>query len=136
MKTIFKTNYFKFLTIIIVVFACATAFSKKTEKDCSNAKDYAESAYNYFRKAYRTDNLDDAQSYAKKGMNEASSAEDEANDSDCDCDDAESNASDAKSYGKKAYNSNNLDDLQNYVKKAMYSSEEITSSANECEEEE
>jgi len=110
-----------------------TAFNKIEKKDCEDAKDYASNAYDYYRKTYRSDNLSDAQNYAKKGMNESSSAENESNESDCDCDNAESSASDAYSYGRKAYNSDNLEEAQYYAKKAMNSSEEITANAEDCE---
>lgn len=130
------TNY-KFLILIptILIVLIITAFNKIKGKDCEDAKDYASNAYYFYRKSYRSDNLSDAQSYAKKGMNESSSSEDESNDSECDCYDAETAASDAYSYGRKAYNSDNLSDAQYYAKKAMNSSEEITSNAEDCEEE-
>ena len=105
------------------------------KKDCDDVKSYADDAYSYFKKAYNSSSLEDANMYAKKGMNAASSAEDEADDSDCDCDDAESSASDAYSYGKKSNNSDNLSDAQYYAKKAMNSASEITDEAQDCENE-
>ena len=120
--------------ILIVVILTSFKFMNKN-LDCDDVKSYAEDAYSFFKKAYNASSLDDAQSYAKKGMNEASSAEDEADDSDCDCEDAESAASDAYSYGKKAYNSDNLSDAQYYAKKAMNSASEITDEAEDCEDE-
>lgn len=132
-----KLNY-RFLRLLaspVVIFMIVTSFTEEPPKDCGDAKDYAESAYDYFRKAYHSDNLEDAQYYSKKGMTESSSAEDESDDSECDCDDAESSASDAYSYGKKAYQSEDLEDAQYYAKKAMNSAEEITSEAEDCEEE-
>ena len=67
-------------------------------------------------------------------MNESSDAEDASTNSDCDCADAESSASDAYSYGRKSYNSDNIEDAQYYAKKAMNSAEEITSNAEDCED--
>ena len=132
-----ELNYssLKLIAATVVVLMIVTAFTKIVQKDCDDAKDYAESAYDYFKKAYRSDNLEDAQYYSKKGMNESSSAEDESDDSECDCDDAESSASDAYSYGKKSYDSDDLEDAQYYAKKAMDSAEDITSDAEDCEEE-
>lgn len=102
------------------------------KKDCSDAKDIASNAYDYFRKAYRATTLEDAQFYAKKGMNEAEDAESEADD--CDCDDAESVANDTYYAGRKVYNAETLEDAQYYAKKAMYLAEEITSTAEDCED--
>lgn len=108
---------------------------KSSEIDCDDVKSEADDAYGYFKKAYNSNSLEDAQYYSKKGMNSASSAEDEADDSECDCDDAESAAADAYSYGKKAYNSDNLSDAQYYAKKGMNSASDITDEAEECEDE-
>lgn len=127
LKTIFMTA-FAFVGILITAFRINT-----NQKDCDDVKSYADDAYSYFKKSYNANSLDDAQIYAKKGMNAASSAEDEANDSDCDCDDAESSASDAYSYGRKAYNSDNLSDAKYYAKKAMNSASDITDEAEDCE---
>ena len=129
---------FKILVVVSATFVgiMITAFTiSSNKKDCDDVKSYAEDSYSYFRKAYNASYLEDAQMYAKKGINEASSAEDSANDSDCDCDDAESSASDAYSYGKKSYNSDNLSDAQYYAKKAMNSASEITDEAENCEDE-
>lgn len=68
-------------------------------------------------------------------MYEFDSAEDELDDSECDCNDAESSASDAYFYGKKSYESDELEDVQYYAKKAMHSAEKITFEAEDCEEE-
>jgi len=128
----------KALVITVMTFAVIliTSFTITSNgKDCDDVKSYADDAYSYFKKAYNASSLEDAQYYAKKGMNAASNAEDEADDSDCDCDDAESAASDAYSYGKKAYNSDNLSDAQYYAKKAMYSASEISDEAEDCENE-
>ena len=127
---------FKTLAVLAIAFTglVLTAFTiNSNNKDCDDVKSYADDAYSYFRKAYNASSLEDAQYYAKKGMNAASSAEDEADDSDCDCDDAESAASYAYSYGKKAYNSDNISDAQYYAKKAMNSASEITDEAEDCE---
>jgi hypothetical protein len=67
-------------------------------------------------------------------MNSSSDAESEAQDDDCNCDEAASVADDAYSYGKKAYNAENLPGAQSYAKKAMNAAEEITSEAEACED--
>jgi len=108
----------------------------------SNTESYANDAYSYAKKAYNSDNLDDAQYYAKKAMNSADDAIDEAGNaqsyaSDCGCDDgisyasnAESNADDAYSYAKKAYNSDTIEDAQYYARKAKSSAEDAESEAS------
>jgi hypothetical protein len=124
------------LAFVLVTVLTMSAFSMlSVKKDCDDAKSSADDAYSYYKKAYNSSNLSDAQTYAKKGMNEASDAESEADDSYCDCSDAESEASYAYSYGKKAYNSSNLSDAQYYAKKAMNSSSSIIDEAEDCENE-
>ena len=68
-------------------------------------------------------------------MSSASDAESYA--SDCGCDDGESSASEVQStaddaylYAKKAYNSDNLDDVQYYANKAKRSADDAKSSAS------
>jgi hypothetical protein len=131
----FYLKKFGVVSLTLIVFLITAFTLKHNSKDCEDVKSYADDAYSYFKKAYYASSLEDAQYYAKKGMNEASSAEDEADDSDCDCVDAESVASDAYSYGKKSYNSGNLEDAQYYAKKAMNSASEITDEAEDCENE-
>jgi hypothetical protein len=133
-----KHFYFKSLRVVTLslVVLLITAFTiNHNRKDCEDVKSYAGDAYSYFKKSYNASSLEDAKYYAKKGMNAALSAEDEADESDCDCDDAESVASDAYSYGKKSYNSENLEDAQYYAKKAMNSASEITDEAEDYENE-
>ena len=123
-------------TSLLVIFFIITAFSSlNKKKDCEDAKSSADDAYTYFKKAYRAESLDDAQHYAKKGMSSPEDAEDEATDSDCDCDDAAGVAEEAYSYGKKAYNADDLSDAYYYAKKAMEAAGEITDEAEACEDE-
>lgn len=129
-----KNKFNLFLLPLLAIIFTVSAFTTIKKNDCEDAKDYAQDAYDYFKKSYRSDNLDDAQYYAKKGMNESSDAEDAASNSSCDCDDAESSAGDAYSYGKKSYNADNINDAQYYAKKAMNSTEDITSNAEDCED--
>lgn len=51
-----------------------------SECDCDDAESSASYAYSYGKKAYNSDNLSDAQYYAKKAMNLASEITDEAED--------------------------------------------------------
>lgn len=48
--------------------------------DCDDAESSASDAYSYGKKSYNSDNLSDAQYYAKKAMNSASEITDEAED--------------------------------------------------------
>ncbi len=49
-----------------------------------------------------------------------------------DCYDAYSSADDAYTYARRGYNSDNLDDLQYYARKAKNSAEEAMSAAEDC----
>lgn len=131
-----KQNLILALVGIVCTFLLCSFIVNPNKKDCDDVKSYGESAYSYFRKAYFASSLEDVQYYAKKGMNEASSAEDEADESNCNCDDAETSANDTYSYGKKSYNSDNLDDAQFYARRAMNEASEISEEAEDCEEEE
>lgn len=123
-------------TSLLLALFILTAFSSFTKKkDCEGAKSSADDAYTYFKKAYRAESLYDAQHFAKKGMSSSEDAEDEATDTHCDCDDAAGVAEEAYSYGKKAYNADNVSDAQYYAKKAMNAAEEITDEAEACEDE-
>ncbi|MGI9077992.1 MAG: hypothetical protein ACR2G6_11805, partial [Gemmatimonadaceae bacterium] len=99
---------------------------------CDDLTDYAQEAYDYARKAYRTDDFDDALLYAKRAMTAASNAEAAA--SDCECSDGESYASDAYSYARKAYRAESLEDVQHYAKKAMSAADDTLSAAADCED--
>ncbi|MFC1785643.1 hypothetical protein ACFL0J_08485 [Candidatus Neomarinimicrobiota bacterium] len=103
---------------------------------------YANDAYRYAKKAYYSDNLDDAQYYARKAKNSASDAESYTSNAasyavDCGCDDgeyyaynAQSYANDAYRYAKKAYYSDNLDDAQYYARKAKNSASDAESESS------
>lgn len=129
--------YMKIPALRVCALFCLFALSSATpsKKDCDDVKDYADSSYTYLKKAYRAETLEDAQSYAKKGMNAASSAEDEADDSDCACSNAEQASAQTYIYARKAYRAFTLEEAQNYAKKAMRAAEEITSEAEDCEDE-
>jgi len=49
-----------------------------------------------------------------------------------DCSETESSADDAYTYCKRAYNSDDFDEIKSYLKKAMDSFEEAMSSAQDC----
>lgn len=52
----------------------------ESECDCDNAETSASDSYTYGKKSYNSNNLSDAQYYAKKAMNSASEITDEAED--------------------------------------------------------
>ena len=54
--------------------------AEDSECDCENAESAASDAYSYGKKSYNSDNLSDAQYYAKKAMNSASEIIDDAED--------------------------------------------------------
>jgi hypothetical protein len=100
--------------------------------DCSDAKSAASYGYDYARKAYNSDNLEDIEYYAKKAMNEFESSMSYA--SDCGCDDANYAADEAYSNARKAYNAETVEDGEYYAKKAMNAGEEVESYATDCED--
>jgi len=128
-------TFIPLIVSIFILFITLYSFNKpRNSRDCDYAKSYGDDAYTYFKKSYNSSKLYDAQYYAKRGMNAASDAEDEASDSDCDCENAEMAASDAYSYGRKAYNSNNISDAQYYARKAMSSASDISDEADYCDD--
>lgn len=58
----------------------AESEADESDCDCSDAESEASYAYSYGKKAYNSSSLNDAQYYAKKAMNSASSITDEAED--------------------------------------------------------
>lgn len=99
--------------------------------DCSDAKYAASEGYDYARKAYNSETLEDIQYYAKKAMNEFESATSYA--SDCGCDDANSAADEAYTFARKAYYADSFEDGESYAKKAMNAGEEVDYYASDCE---
>jgi hypothetical protein len=98
--------------------------------DCSDAYSYADEAYSDARKGYNSDNLDDAQHYARKARSAAEAAMSAAYD--CGCEDASINADDAYTYASRAYNSDDLDEALDYLRRARSAAEDAMSSAEDC----
>lgn len=111
---------------ILTAFIATPAFSA----DCSDAYSYADDAYTQAKRGYNSDNLDDAEYYAKKAMSDAEDAMSAAED--CGCDDAYSAANDAYGYARKAYRSGDYDDAINYLRKAKSSADDAMSYADDC----
>lgn len=97
---------------------------------CSDAYSYADDAYTQAKRGYDSENLDDAEYYAKKAMSDAEEAASAADD--CGCDDAYSAADDAYSYARKAYRSGDFDDAINYLRRAKSSADDAMSYADDC----
>ncbi len=68
-------------------------------------------------------------------MDAAEDAEDAAGDDDCDCEDAADAASNTYDYARQAYNADKLDDLHDYAHKGMNETDDISSAAEDCEDE-
>jgi len=119
-----KLNQIAALSLVLS-FMTVPAYSA----DCSDAYSYADDAYTQAKRGYNSDNLDDAEYYAKKAMSAAdamSAAED------CGCDDAYSAADDAYSYARKAYRSGDYDDAIDYLRRAKSSADDAMSYADDC----
>ena len=98
--------------------------------DCDNAASEGYNGYRDAKKAYRADDLDSCQRYARKAYRHFSYAESEA--SSCSCSDAESEAYDAYRDAKRAYRADDLDSCQTYARKAYRHGSDIESYANSC----
>jgi|SRR5205809_3885685 len=127
-----KKGYLLFAIIIIAILSFSNV---RLEKDCEEVKSDADNAYDYLQKAYNEEDLSDAQDYARNAMYAADDAESEAGDDDCDCNDAAYEASTTYDYARKAYNADRLDDLHYYAHKGMNETDDITSAADDCEDE-
>ena len=121
-----------YLVYTVALGLLASSPTRSTSEVCDELTVYAQDAYDYSRKAYRSDDFDEASGYAKRAMSAASDAETAA--SECDCSDGESYASDAYTYARKAYRAESLEDLQHYAKKAMRAADDTLSAASDCED--
>ena len=101
----------KILISVIVLF-----FSYPLLADCYYCESEAYDAYRDAKRAYRSNDLDSCQRYAKKAYRHFSDAEYYA--SSCNCSEAEYEAYDGYRDAKRAYRSNDLDSCQRYAKKA------------------
>lgn len=111
---------------LVLLFMAVPAYSA----DCSDAYSYADDAYTQAKRGYNSDNLDDAEYYAKKAMLAAEGAMSAAED--CGCDDAYSAADDAYRYARNAYLSGDYDDAIDYLRRAKSSAEDAMSYADDC----
>lgn len=93
-----------------------------SKRDCTDAYDAADEAFDEARKAYFEYDLDDAEYYIKKAMNSFEDAMNYA--SDCDCDDAYYAADSGYYYARQGYLSDDLEDINYYARKAMNEAEE------------
>ena len=108
-----------------IVFISVSAFA-----DCGSAASEGYDGYRDAKKAYRSDDLDSCQSYARRAYRHFSYAESEA--SSCNCSDAESEAYDAYRDAKKAYRADDLDSCQLYARRAYRHGSDVESFANSC----
>lgn len=118
------------LISITFVFSLLSSCKENKKNVRSDEEYYANSAYSYYKKSYNSDNIEDIQYFAKKGMNESLLAKNEAEN--CHCDEIVRAANEAYTFGKKTYDSENIEDAKLYVKKALNSTQEIISNIEEC----
>lgn|GEM_PF-2030423 len=124
----------KFICLIAVVSSLLSFNFIKSQKDCDEVKSDADDAYDYLKKAYEEEDLSDAKDYLRQALDAVDDAESAAGDDECDCDDAASAASDTYDYAHKAYTADKLSDLHYYAKQGMDATDDITSLAEDCED--
>ncbi len=118
------------ILLITINFSNIGLFYSLKSMDCSYAYIEADDAYNFSKKAYNSDKIEDLKYYAKKAMNSFDDAMVFA--LDCGCDDAYLEVDDGYNNAKKAYNSNDLDDSKNYMRKARIHADSAMSYADDC----
>lgn len=118
--------------IITTIILMASIFTKSIfAADCSDAYSYADDAYAQTKRGYNSDNLDDAEYYARKAMSDAEDTMSAAED--CSCDDAYNAAHDTYTYARRAYRSGDYDDAIDYLRKAKSSADDAMFYADDCD---
>ena len=117
------------LILGIMLLACLF-FPQFVLANCSAAYSWADDAYSYARKVYKSENLHDIHYYAEKTMSAAEEAMSEAKK--CGCNDAYSSAKDVYGYAQKAYQTNYLHEALFYMRKAMSAAGDAMYAAADC----
>jgi len=117
------------LIVAISILTCGIAMPVFSA-DCSDAHSYADDAYRQAKRGYNSDNLEDAEFYARRAMSAAEGAMSAAEE--CGCENAHSAAEDAYNYARKAYRSGDFDYAINYLRKAKSSADDAMSYASDC----
>lgn len=110
-----RTTFVLTLGVILFIFSC----KNKSEESNTNQ---LEDEYVLEKPIYSSNNTPN--SYSEIKIDEETNIKD--------CSDAHSSADDAYSYCRRAYNSDDYDEVKSYLKKAMRSFEDAMSNAEDC----
>lgn len=101
-----------------------------SQSNCNMSITYSEMAFEKFKNAYKSDNLDNAKIFIKKGVEDAEQASAYA--LICNCPLAKNYALNAVTFGIKAGKADNLDDAKKQAKKAMDMSLDVMTATPNC----
>ncbi|WP_404984385.1 hypothetical protein ACLB9Y_17150 [Chryseobacterium scophthalmum] len=101
-----------------------------SQSNCNMSVTYSEMAFEKFKNAYKSDNLDNAKVFIKKGVEDAEQASAYA--LICDCPLAKNYALNAVTFGIKAGKADNLDEAKKQSKKAMDMSLDVMTATPNC----
>lgn len=116
-----------FLALFVIP---VNAFS---QNNCNMSVTYSEMAFEKFKNAYKSDSLQNAKVFIKKGVEEAEQASAYA--LICDCQLAKNYALNAVTFGIKAGKADNLDEAKKQAKKAMDMSLDVMTATPNCKKE-
>jgi len=101
-----------------------------SQSNCNMSVTYSEMAFEKFKNAYKSDNLDNAKVFIKKGVEDAEQASAYA--LICDFPLAKNYALNAVTFGIKASKAENLDEAKKQSKKAMDMSLDVMTATPNC----
>lgn len=104
-----------------------------SQNNCNMSVTYSEMAFEKFKNAYKSDSLENAKVFIKKGVEEAEQASAYA--LICDCQLAKNYALNAVTFGIKAGKADNLDEAKKQAKKAMDMSLDVITATPNCKKE-
>lgn len=139
---IYTTRFLQYITmkLLSVFFLIYSAtfmpvnFSNENppQGKCAMAVTYAEMAFKDFKKAYKSNSIEEAKKLIKTGVKKATQSSAYAIIPDCNCDNAKNYALNAVTFGNKALKADDLDALKESVKKAMDASLDVLSAISGC----
>lgn len=122
-------NIIKFTFICAVLFSVSTAAQIKSG-DCNMAVTYSETAFESFKKAYKTNSPEEMKILLKKAVQEADEASAYA--LICNCPLAKNYALNAVTFGNKAINATEPENAKKFSKQAMNMSLDVMTATPNC----
>lgn len=120
----------KTLQLILVCSICLIPVKIFSQSDCNMSVTYSEMAFEKFKNAYKSDNLENAKVFIKKGVEDAEEASAYA--LICDCPLAKNYALNAVTFGIKASKADSLDEAKKQSKQAMDMSLDVMTATPNC----